>query len=55
VKCLVTFQALSTPPPSFGTEDSPLSEWDIDCCMRSSRITDELLSMGSLILDEDIR
>jgi hypothetical protein len=55
VKCLMTFQALSPPQPSLGTEDSPLSEWDIDCRTRSSRITDQLLSKGSLISDEDIR
>jgi hypothetical protein len=55
VKCLVTFQALSPPQPSLGTEDSLLSEWDIDCRTRSSRITDQLLSKGSLISDEDIR
>jgi hypothetical protein len=54
VKCLVTFQALAPPQPSLGTEDSPLSEWDIDCRTRSSRITDQLLSKGSLISDEDI-
>jgi hypothetical protein len=54
VKCLVTFQALFPPQPSLGTEDSLLSEWDIDCRTRSSRITDQLLSKGSLISDEDI-
>jgi hypothetical protein len=51
----MTFQALSPPQPSLGTEDSPLSEWDIDCRTRSSRITDQLFSKGSLISDEDIR
>jgi hypothetical protein len=55
VKCLVTFQALSPPQPSLGTEDSLLSEWDIDCRTRSFRIIDQLLSKGSLTSDEDIR
>jgi hypothetical protein len=51
-ECLVTFQALSTPQRSFGTEACALTQRGLDCYTKFAKNFDQLLRLGSLSWDE---